>query len=369
MNRRFLYYGEVLLRLLPEDDYAVHLEALAEALPIEVAATDASGRVIVWNAALAEAAGSRDDALGRPLVEALPWLQDDPNVDWAAVLRDVLAGGGPQTFARQPLGPRVVRATIGPMRGAGTRVLGAVLSLEDITHGAREEERRRMRDRTHAVHDLGAGIAHEVRNPLNALSLNLQLLRERLSDPNESRESVLARVEKMIAETGRMETLIGHLLEVSRGGALERTPERVDPLVTGVLERLEGTARAAGCSLHFEGHSDRTLPVDRVRIERALHNLVRNAIEASAEGGRHVWITTRDDPHSTVVVIDDDGPGIRPEDRSQVFVLYTTGKRSGTGLGLPLAREDVIRHGGEIEVLSRPGGGARFVVHLPLGTD
>ena len=64
-------------------------------------------------------------------------------------------------------------------------------------------------------------------------------------------------------------------------------------------------------------------------------------------------------------LVDDDGPGIRPEERSDVFVLYTTSKRGGTGLGLPLAREDVRRHGGEIEVLARPGGGARFVVHLP----
>ena len=98
---------------------------------------------------------------------------------------------------------------------------------------------------------------------------------------------------------------------------------------------------------------------------QTLHNLLRNAIEAAATGGGHVLVTTRDDPHSTVVVVDDDGPGIRPEERSDVFVLYTTSKRGGTGLGLPLAREDVRRHGGEIEVLARPGGGARFVVHLP----
>ena len=125
-------------------------------------------------------------------------------------------------------------------------------------------------------------------------------------------------------------------------------------------------AQKLACRIQFAPGSDRMLALDRVRMERALHNLVRNALEAAAEGGGNVWITTRDDPHSTVVVIDDDGPGIKPEDRSRVFVIYTTGKRGGTGLGLPLAREDIVRHGGEIEVLSRPGGGARFVVYLPI---
>lgn len=365
MTQRFLYYGEILLHLLPERDYAIHLEALAEALPVEVAATDQAGRVIVWNRSLASAAGACSEALGQPLLSALPWLREDPNRDWASVLEDVLAGGEGRTFARVPLGGRVVRATIAPMRGEGGSVLGAVLALEDITHGAREEEERRQRERAVAIQDLGAGIAHEVRNPLNALSLNLQLLRERMDDPDISREEILERTDRMIAETVRVESLIGHLLEVSRRDQLDRTTEHVDPIVESVVQRLEGMAQALDCRVSFDGASTRALRIDRVRLERAVHNLMRNALEAAAEGGGHVWVSTRDDPHSTAIVVDDDGPGIRPEDRSQVFVLYSTGKRGGTGLGLPLAREDIVRHGGEIEVLSRPGGGARFIVYLP----
>ncbi len=365
MPRRFLYYSNVLVRLLPEEDYPIYLEALAEALPIEVAATDATGRVIVWNEALAQAAGRRDDAVGRPLLEAMPWLTEDPNLDWAAVVDEVLAGGPARTFARHPLGPRVVRATIGPMRGQGGQVLGSVLSLEDITRGAREEERKRRRERADAVHDLGASLAHEIRNPLNALKLNLQLLQELLGDPSITKDDIHARTEKMIAESQRLERLVQHLLEVSRDGTLQLAPAHVDPLVEAVVAELEGVARASRCRVEFAPGSARELLLDPPRIERAAHNLVRNAIEAAAEGGGHVWITTRDDPHSTVIVVDDDGPGIRAEDRSNVFVLYTTGKRGGTGLGLPLAREDVRRHGGEIEALPRPGGGARFVVHLP----
>ena len=368
MPGRFRYYGELLVRILQEEDYGRHLEALAEALPVEVAATDGKGRVIVWNRALARVAGPRERALGRPLMEALPWLQSDPYLDWHDVLDDVLRTGASVTYPRRPLGDRVVRITLGPMQGKDGRPLGAVLSLEDITPGARAAEQQRRRDRDDAIHDLGAALAHEVRNPLNALSLNLQLLAERVAQPDVTREDVEARIGRMIDETKRMEALITHLLEVSRGGPIERAPAYLDDIVRSVVDRLEGTARAKGCEIHVALGSARELSVDAQRVDRALHNLVRNALEAAVQGGRQVWITTRDDPHSTVVVVDDDGPGIRPEDRSQVFGVYTTGKRGGTGLGLPLAQEDIRRQGGEIEVLARPGGGARFVVHFPTAS-
>ena len=368
MPGRFLYYTNVLVRLLPEDDYARYLEALAAALPIEVAATDAHGRVIVWNDALARVAGSREQAVGRVLFEALPWLSMDPNLDWEAILADVLSGGPPRTFARLPMGPRVVRATIGPMLGGGGRVLGSVLSFEDITSGAREAEQRRERDRTEAVHNLGEGLAHELRNPLNALSLNLQLLREAL-DEDTPRDELAQRADRALAESRRLEQLITHLLEVSRGGRLEIASAQIDPIVAGVVDRLEGLAESHGVRVQVRPGSIRTLSLDRVRIDRALENVVRNAVEAAAEGGHHVWITTRDDPHSTVVVIEDDGPGIKPQDLSQVFLLYNTGKRGGSGLGLPLAQEDVRRHGGQIEAKGRHGGGAQFLVYLPADGD
>lgn len=366
MAGRFIYYGEVLLRLLPEQDYALRLEALAEALPLAVAATDAEGRIIVWNRALAEIAGPRSEAVGRPLLDAMPWLLDDPNIDWAGLLGQVLDGGDGRTFPRHPLGGRVVRATLEPMRGSAEEVLGAVLLFEDITRGAREEEQRRVRARVNAVAGLGAGIAHEIRNPLNALSLHLQLLREKLDDPAVSRETLARKADTMIAEVERMEGLVQNLLEVSRGGPPVLHPEDLDEVVEGCVARLGGDADAKGVSLELRLGSERMVPMDRTGIERAITNITGNAIDAAGRGG-HVWVSTRDDPHSSVVAIDDDGPGIPPDARERVFELFWTSKRGGTGLGLPLARRAIDRHGGELELLDRPGGGSRFVVHLPPG--
>jgi signal transduction histidine kinase len=364
VSGRFLYYTEVLLRLLPEQDYALTLEALAEALPLEVAATDAQGRVIVWNAALAAVAGPRAGAVGRPLLEAMPLLLDDPNVDWRRLLDAVLAGDEGQTMPRHPLGARVVRATLAPMRGPGGRILGAVLCFEDITRGTREEEQRRFQARADAVAGLGAGIAHEIRNPLNALSLHLQLLREQLEDPGVSRESLSARTDTMIAEVDRMEGLVQNLLEVSHGGPVVHREESLDDVVRTVVDRLAPEIRRREANLELSLASSRPVPMERTSIERALTNIVVNAVDAAGSGGR-VWISTRDDPYSSVVVVDDDGPGIPSEARDRVFELFWTSKRGGTGLGLPLARRAVERHGGELEVLDRPGGGSRFVIHLP----
>ncbi len=365
MSGRFLHYSEVLLRIMPEQDYAARLEALAEALPLEVAATDAEGRIVVWNAALARTAGPRSHAVGRHLLEAMPWLLEDPNVDWRAWMSDILNGDAGRSLPRHPLGRRVVRATMAPMVGAMGVRLGVVLCFEDITHPARVEERRRLQARSEAVAALGAGIAHEIRNPLNALSLNLQLLREKLADPHVSCADLVAKADAMVDEAARMEALIQNLLEVVRGGEPIFADERIDEIVASVVSRLMPESEAKAVTIRVSRGSSRILPLERTRIEAAVRNIVENAVDAAGRGG-NVWIATRDDPHSTVVVVDDDGDGIRPEERGHVFELFWTNKRGGTGLGLPLARRAVESHGGELEVLERPGGGARFVIHLPI---
>ena len=367
MSRWFHVYSTWLVRVVSESDYALALEQLSDALPVEIAAVDRSARVIVWNRAIEARGTSKAEALGRPLLDVLPALRGDKNLDWEGDLARVLEQRVTIERPRHPMGDRVVRVTLSPLEGpdVGHEVLGAVLAVEDITERVRAEERRLLRVRSDAVEDLGAGIAHEVRNPLNALSLNLQLLRERLEDPNASREDLLQKTDTMIAEMRRMDELVTHLLEVSRGGPAAREPRLVDPIVARTVELLRGKADRARASLTHVPGSGRTLKLDAVRIERALHNLVRNALEAVGPGG-HVVVTTRDDPHSTVIVVDDDGPGIPPADRPRLFELFFTRKRGGTGLGLPLAQRAIHDHGGELEVLDRPGGGARFVVHLPV---
>jgi len=321
----FLYYTEVLIRLMPERDYAVRLEALAEALPLEVVATDAEGRVVVWNEALARVAGpgaTRWAAPGRRA--AVP--ARGPERGLAALLSDVLAGRPGRTLPRHPLGSRVVRATVAPMRGAGR---GARRRALLRGHHARraEEERRRLQARSDAVTALGAGIAHEVRNPLNSLLLNLQLLRERLADPGAPRDDLVRKTDATIAEAARMETLVQNLLEVSRG----------DPRHRGRTGRRRRARRRGppprgrpgpDVQVRVRSGLPPRAPLERTRIERAVQNIVRNAVEAAPRRPRVDHDPRRS--HSTVVVVDDDGRASAP--------------RPGAGLRA-LLDEQAGRHG------------------------
>ncbi len=263
MSRWFTLYTEVLVRVLPEGDYALALEQLSEALPDAVAVVDRTGRVIVWNRALARATVPREQALGRPLLDVFAALRGDRNRDWGAALDRVLREGVALEFPQVPLAERVVRAVLTPLHERSGAVLGAGLVLEDITERVRTEERRVLRARSEAVEALGAGIAHEIRNPLNALSLNLQLLRERVADPDAARVDLLAKTDAMLAEMRRLDELVTHLLEVSRGGPPTREAVRLDDIASAVVERLRSTAEQAGVALTLQRGSRRTLELDQ----------------------------------------------------------------------------------------------------------
>ena len=109
-----------------------------------------------------------------------------------------------------------------------------------------------------------------------------------------ARVDLLAKTDAMLAEMRRLDELVTHLLEVSRGGPPTREAVRLDDIASAVVERLRSTAEQAGVALTLQRGSRRTLELDPRRVDRALHNLVRNALEAAPRGG-HVWLTTRDD--------------------------------------------------------------------------
>jgi signal transduction histidine kinase len=131
-------------------------------------------------------------------------------------------------------------------------------------------------------------------------------------------------------------------------------------------DSLAPVAEAQGVTLWLEIAPDIELPLERSRMERAFVNLVGNALEAMPEGGE-VTISARTIDDAVLVHVQDNGPGIAPEIRSQIFQPFVSaGKRNGLGLGLALSRQTVLDHGGDMWVESVPGQGARFVFRLPL---
>jgi signal transduction histidine kinase len=215
------------------------------------------------------------------------------------------------------------------------------------------------------VGTFAAGLAHEIRNPLNSIALQLSILDRRTAPL----ESTLARqIGDLLAvireEVKRLDNLVGDFLKFSGSGRIQYRPASLDDLVDEVLGLLAPEARAAGVTLERRRPEPPIpdLSLDGEKIKQVLINLLQNAIEAQPNGGR-VLVESESRGGRAQVSIRDHGPGLPAG--LDVFQLFVTTKARGTGLGLSIAQQIVLEHGGEIQALSTPGEGATFTISLP----
>lgn len=211
-----------------------------------------------------------------------------------------------------------------------------------------------------------SGLAHEVRNPLNSIALQLSLLERRAASLE---GAVAAQIRDLIdiirEEVKRLDSLVSDFLLFSRTKRVHHQPVALDALLDEVVRLLRPEAKATGVALKRErcGEPAPKLRLDAERLKQVVINLVRNSIEAMPEGGNVVVEDGLLDGDACLRVRDD-GPGL-PEG-IDVFQLFVTTKPKGTGLGLSIAQQIVAEHGGDIAVTSEPGQGAAFTVRLPL---
>jgi signal transduction histidine kinase len=210
-----------------------------------------------------------------------------------------------------------------------------------------------------------AGLAHEIRNPLNSIALQLSIVDRRTARLKEELGDELRGLVRIIRdEVNRLDALVGDFLLFSRTKHLHHELVALDGLAEDVTTLMAPSAAAAGVRLSRQqlGTPIPSLPLDREKVKQVLINLVQNAIEATPGGEVAVTIGGLDG--RAVLSVADNGPGL-PEG-VDVFQLFVTTKPQGTGLGLPIAQQIVLDHGGEIEVASEPGKGTVFTVSFPL---
>jgi signal transduction histidine kinase len=234
----------------------------------------------------------------------------------------------------------------------------------DVT-GEEETLRRKLRsERLAAVETLVAGLAHELRNPLNSAALQLQVLRRRLARPDggsPSVEPILASIDEEIA---RLERLVSEFLSFVQPRPLALRRMEVEDLFKGVLAAAEADANAAGIATSYDIQPD--LPVahsDPERLRHVLQHLVRNAVEAMPAGGR-LELRARRAADGQMVEIDVADTGHGFSDQAPIFDAFFTTKPNGTGLGLAIVHRIVSDHGGTIHVRSKPGETC-FTIALP----
>lgn len=226
--------------------------------------------------------------------------------------------------------------------------------------------RAQAAERLAAVGSMAAGLSHEIKNPLNAAALQLNVLERRLRKlPDEAQPALLQPLAIVQDEIRRLNSILEEFLQYAR--PRELVPERVDleALLARVLDLLQPQAEQARVSLERRLGRLPQVMGDGGRLQQAIMNILLNGIQATPAGG-WVRVTTEGEAPRVRIVIEDSGPGIPEELRGRVFEPFFTTKPAGSGLGLPLVHTVVNQHGGSIAVGASEAGGARFVIALPV---
>ncbi|MCA8943747.1 MAG: GHKL domain-containing protein [Planctomycetes bacterium] len=235
-----------------------------------------------------------------------------------------------------------------------------------------KSEHAEDRIRTRQLAQLGAlfaGFAHEIRNPLSTIGLNLQLVKEDFGAAETPRDKrVVRRLDTIEQEVKRLQGILDEFLGFVRVPKLDRKPTSLEQLISELVEFITPELAEQGMALrsYLESSVD-SVSVDPAQIRAVLLNLVRNAAQASKRGDE-IMITLRRDDGGVLIRVTDTGEGMTPEVRDQAFRPYFSTKKSGTGLGLPIVRRIVEQHGGSIELASEVGKGTQFTIRLPGGS-
>src|SRR5579862_4888232 len=252
-------------------------------------------------------------------------------------------------------------------------ILGALAGTAAALSRARKEQRRREDDdRQRRAEELNAlvgtmasGIAHEIRNPLSTLRMNLQLLREDWDNPITEREQKgRKRIDVLLRETERMESVVSDFVRIAAGHALRLEPTNLNSLAGELLDFLAPQAERSHIRIVREFAKD--LPpvqADPNLIRQAILNLLVNAQQVLPSGGE-IRVRTADAGDSVKLSVADNGPGIPSEHREKIFNLYFSTKPGGTGLGLPMVKKIVEEHQGAVEVETEIKKGTTFTICL-----
>jgi len=259
-------------------------------------------------------------------------------------------------------------ATIG---GLTLAIVAAAVVLISalVRRGERLEAQAAEAERLAYLGTLAAGLAHEIRNPLNSLSLNMQMLEEELEESRtgSSKQRLLTITR---SELGRLENLVTDFLAYARPRPLKREILPAVSLLEAVRDLFAGRIAASGASLELADTSDGArIHADPELMRQMLLNLVENALAATEGTGRRprIELAARRLGPTVELSVSDNGVGIAPEDLGRVFDLFYSTRKGGTGLGLAIVERIVTAHGGTVGCDSEPGRGTTFRIGLPLG--
>jgi PAS domain S-box-containing protein len=276
-------------------------------------------------------------------------------------------------YESQDRTPHTIRVSTADLTGDDTEPSGVILQAQDVTDWLVLEQRVWVADKLAALHTLSAGVAHELRNPLSAMDLNLHLLEEELKERASLPEKGARYLRVLNAECRRLTVILDNFMKFAHPRSVGLQEVNVFALIEHIMALMQFEAEER--KIQLEQAVEEPLPSvlgDETAISQVLMNVIVNAFHAMPNGGlcritaetRHVNST-----RSLIVSVKDTGIGIKKEDLARVFEPFYTTKSNGTGLGLAIAYRITEDHGGTIQVSSTPGLGTTVVVTFPVTVE
>lgn len=330
---------------------------------------DADGTVQYANDAACGLIGLKDEDVGQmrlwKMVPDLarsvdPLTMDASRVAKPLLTREIELSYPEHRFVRLYMVPLDVQAG---QVGAG----GYVIVLTDVTEEKVSIEEMIENERTGSIVRLAAGVAHELGNPLNSLTIHLQLMERRLAKLKDQAESgsLGESIEVCRGEVQRLDGIISHFLEAVRPQKPELNELNLIELVGEVLRVQEAELADRGLDVGVEvGESLPAILGDRGQLKQVFFNVIKNAMEAMERGGRLRIVASSDDDHLYLKFFDT-GQGISEADLSKVFQPYFTTKSTGHGLGMMIVNRIMREHGGQVGIESREGEGTIMTLQFP----
>ncbi len=258
-----------------------------------------------------------------------------------------------------------LRADCHVLRDNRDDVMGTVLHIRDVTEAMLIEERMRRMERFMGLGTLAAGLHHEIKNPLSALSLHVQLLEERLE--GQADDEVAENLNVLKTEVTRIAGVLESFRDYASFDKLNRVETDIVGLVRQTVELVRPQAQRQAVQIRTElpERGIPTLLADSSRLEQVVLNLVLNALDEMRDGGTLSLSVTQHENQQVVVAVGDTGHGIPENIRSRIFDPYFTTKSDGSGMGLAFCDKIIRQHGGQIDVHTGSSGTV-FNISLPV---
>jgi len=327
-------------------------------------AIDMEGKFIYINNNISEWGYDKKELIGQPLVNILNTKHIGKRESVPSIM------GFHQTIEMEILDKRgdahkvVVKSS--PLLGDDGNIIGVMGIIRDVTETQLLEEKLKNEERLASLGRLAIGIAHEIRNPLSSVKMNLSILRKRLNPAGDDVEHFEIAQE----EVANLEKIVMELLDYAKPMSLNLRRQNLHTQIDAVMATMESVCKEKNVVIKkkFAENMEMIL-FDRMKFNQALLNILLNAVQATKTGG-HVEIETRLIKKSPVnlacIIVTDFGKGIDPADLKFVFDPFFTTKKTGTGLGLSIVRNILNNHDGTVTLSSNPGQGTTATLELPV---